>query len=949
MTSLRATLRLQFHPGFTLDDACELVDYCSALGISHLYASPLLKSRTDSTHGYDGVDPTRIDPQLGGEEALARLVERLHARDMGLIMDIVPNHLAIGHENPWWQDVLQMGQQSAHAHFFDIDWHSPDPALQGRMLLPLLGDTYGSVLRSGELQPGFDAELGELQVSYHEHRFPLAMHSLGPLLESAGASSLAALANALPLTVDEAESARAGVAELRTALQQWLTQSSARDALARVLADHDGSTPERAERLHALLERQWYRLAWWRAGNDELNWRRFFDVTELAGVRVELPDVFEAVHARVFDLIERGWVDGVRIDHVDGLADPRGYCLQLRTRLDELAARRPVTTRTSAPDRLPILVEKILAEDEQLHDDWGVDGDTGYAFMNSVNALQHRPDGEAPLAALWSSLSGRTADFSEETVRSRRLMLKSLLASEFEGTVRALRAVACSHPDHRDLTTGMIRRALRELVVQFGIYRTYADDHGRPVQDEPHFQRALKVARYCVEPPGQQVLDALECWLGSEAPVNFPEPERTARLRAITRFQQLTSPVAAKAVEDTAGYRCAVLLSRSDVGFEADTFSMSVERFHAANQDRHARFPHAMLTTATHDHKRGEDVRARLAALSEWASVYTEAVRQWFVDASALRGRTASTGGVTVMPADELMLYQILVGAWPLDLLPDDEAGMTAFAERIEAWQQKALREAKLNSHWLYTNEPYEQACRDFTRGLLTSPEMHELRHSIHGMAMRIAPTGAINSLVQTLLRMTAPGMPDLYQGTEYWDFSLVDPDNRRPVDFEARQRTLASSDSLVELQTHWQDGRIKQALIHGVLMLRQRYPVLFAEGEYLPLSVEGEGADQVVAFQRRHGQQQLVVVAARHAGTMSGEGLQIDPECWGRTRIRWFDESNMQVCRMPWKDWLTGRTIVLHCAESSLGRCMEQSVTLGRLLAELPFCLLVRDDAGDP
>ncbi|RKR04309.1 maltooligosyl trehalose synthase [Kushneria sinocarnis] len=952
MTSLRATLRLQFHPGFTLDDACELVEYCSALGVSHLYASPLLASRTDSTHGYDGIDPGRIDPQLGGEAALGRLIERLHAHDMGLIMDIVPNHLAIGHENPWWQDVLLMGEQSARAHCFDIDWRVPDPALNGRMLLPLLGDTYGVVLRSGELQPEFDAAAGVLQLRYHEHRFPLAMHSLGDILRAAGAESLAAQADALPLSPDEAERARSGVQGMRAELGQWLAGETAQRDLARVLVAYQGDTPEGAERLHALLERQWYRLAWWRTGNDELNWRRFFDITELAGVRVELPEVFEAVHARVFELIERGWVDGLRIDHVDGLADPRGYCRRLRARVDELAARRPATERSSAPARLPILVEKILAEDEQLHDDWGVDGDTGYAFMNSVNALQHDPRGEMPLATLWSSLSGRTADFRLETLRARRLMLGSLLASEFEGCIRALRAVAISHPASRDLTAGMIRRALRELVVQFGIYRTYADEHGRPAVDEPHFQRALKAARNCVEPPGQQVLDALEKWLGGEAPGDFDEPECTLRLRAITRFQQLTSPVAAKAVEDTAGYRSGVLLSRSDVGFEASTFAMSVAHFHAANLDRHARFPRAMLTTATHDHKRGEDVRARLAALSEWGSEYAEAVRHWFVDAGALRSQATPVidSGITPLPADELMLYQILAGAWPQELSPDDAAGLSEFADRIEAWQQKALREAKLTSHWLHPNTAYEQACRAFTRGLLTSPAGYPLRRSIHAMAMRIAPAGALNSLMQTLLRMTSPGVPDLYQGAEYWDLSLVDPDNRRPVDFAMRQRTLAGPQPLVELHKHWRDGHVKQALVHMLLLLRQRYPALLAEGDYQPLPAEGERADQVVAFRRRHGQQQLVVVAARHVGTLlEGETLQIDPKYWGRTRLRWFDESDMQICRMPWMDWLTGRTVTLRCAESSLGRSMEQSVTLGRLLTELPLCLLVRDDAGDP
>ncbi len=634
MNEILATVRLQFHRDFTLADAEQWVDYYASLGISHIYASPLQASRTGSTHGYDGIDPTRIDPELGGEAALERLVSRLRSRGMGLILDIVPNHLAVGgSQNRWWQDVLAWGKESPYADFFDIDFDHADSSLAGKLLVPFLGDPYAEILHSGELELSYDVDTAGFHVDYHEHRFPIDPRHYGDILRFAEHNVLheqAAFFDAL-LQRDDAYTA---ADDVRYQLNKVMESPAARQSLDELMPLFDGANPNGAIRLHNLLERQHYRLAWWRTASDEINWRRFFDVTELGGLRVEVPEVFEAVHALPFRLVEAGWIDGLRVDHVDGLADPRGYCLKLRQRLDELQAKRP----SDVPHQIALYVEKILGDGETLHDDWGVDGTSGYEFMNEVSGIQHDPTSVAPLRALWQEISGRDGDFSAEVRLARREILTSLLASEFNACANALHAVARAQLTSRDISLAAISRALEALIVHFPIYRSYADEAGRPEADAPFFAQAMRGARQALNPPDIAVLEALERWLGGEAPCDITkDDERRLRQRAIVRFQQLTSPVAAKAVEDTAGYRSAVLISRNDVGFDGEHFSHSPEHFHAANLRRAREFPRSMVTTATHDHKRGEDVRARLAALSEHATYFATQVEHWRRLAAPLR------------------------------------------------------------------------------------------------------------------------------------------------------------------------------------------------------------------------------------------------------------------------------------------------------------------------
>lgn len=884
MTIMTATLRLQFHKDFTLDDAVPLVPYFKQLGISHLYASPLLKARPGSMHGYDVVDPTTINPELGGETALRRLVAALRQHGMGLILDIVSNHMAVGGaHNPWWLDLLEWGRRSPYAEFFDIQWHSPDPLLEGQLLLPFLGSDYGVALQKAELPLRFDAETGQFYVEHYEHRFPICPLDYPALLGAADEPRLDEVSKRFSALRDQAD-AWDQAKVLRAELAALMLEQGMQASIDRALAHFDSATEAGFNRLHQLLERQHYRLASWRTAADDINWRRFFDVNELGGLRVERAAVFEATHGKIFQLVAEGLVDGLRIDHIDGLADPRGYCRKLRRRVNALLAQRPAEAALS---RLPIYVEKILGSGEHLHRDWGVDGTTGYEFMNQVSLLQHDPCGAAPLGLLWSELSGRTADFAEEALTARHLVLNGSLAGDFESVAQALLLVARCDLMSRDMTLGSIRRALQELIVHYPVYRTYIGPCGRPAEDEGFFQQAVEGARASLSEADWPALDYLQRWFGGQTWRQTPPGRQRKLLRyACIRFQQLTSPSAAKAVEDTAFYRSAMLLSRNDVGFETERFSGSPALFNEACTERLETFPRNLLATATHDHKRGEDTRARLAVLSERGAWYADQVRHWHDLAQPLRQSFGE--GQAPSGGDELMLYQAMIGSWPLGLKADDADGLGAFAERLYQWQQKALREAKLISSWAAPNEAYEKICKDFLEQLLLGEAGKPVREAMASAAQSLAPAGALNSLAQTLLRMTVPGIPDLYQGAEFWDFSLVDPDNRRPVDYHARAQALQASLSCEQLLADWQAGAIKQALVARVLHCREQHPELFGEGSYLPLQVTGEQADKVFAFARIKDRQQVIVIVPRLASGLlaDADSPLIAAQQWGDTHV---------------------------------------------------------------
>ncbi|UAW97741.1 malto-oligosyltrehalose synthase [Halopseudomonas nanhaiensis] len=924
MTDLRATIRLQFHKDFTLDDAVPLVDYFARLGISHVYASPLLTARPGSMHGYDVLDPTRINPELGGEPALERLVSELRKHNMGLILDIVSNHMAVGGSgNPWWLDVLEWGPMSPYAHFFDIQWQSLDPFMHDQLLVPFLRTDYGEVLSSGELKLHFDAEQGQFFAAHYDHRFPLFPPSYPGVLRASGNEALSTMAEKFQL-LDHSAGAWSTARALRKELAEVVSRESLQGAIEQALSHYEPTEASGRKALHALLERQYYRLASWRTAADDINWRRFFDINELGGLRVELPDVFEATHAKVFELVENGSIDGLRIDHVDGLANPRAYCRRLRRRVDSLRGAQ-------GSGHFPIYVEKIIGEGEALPTGWGVDGTTGYEFMNQVSLLQHDVGGREQLETLWNSLSGRPADFLEEVYEARKLVLAGSLAGDLESVAQGLLQIARFHIDTRDLTLGQIRRVLTELVAHFPVYRTYAGATGRSADDQRFFDMAKEGARRMLPEAEWPVLDQLDHWLGGEPLRRLPPGhERSLRNKVLVRFQQLTSPAAAKAVEDTACYRAGVLLSRYDVGFDPQHLGADAATFHEECQNRAQTFPDSMLTTATHDNKRGEDTRARLAVLSERAAWLAEKLQIWQGLAAPLRGEL--DGAPAPTPGDEAILYQSLLGSWSptLDVDDADDAdGIQAYLERLLGWQEKALREAKLISSWSSPNETYEQACRDFLTRLLTAAEGSELRREIALAVHSIAPAGALNGLVQTMLRLTVPGVPDLYQGCEFWDFNLVDPDNRRPVDFAARVAALQQTPAIDELLGTWRDGRIKQWLIHRILAIRAAQPQLFRHGAYVPLDVEGEHADRVVAFARRYEGDYLVTVVPRTVSTLLGDSPVplVPTERWGDTRVR---------LPSPMQD------NPLTCALSLNSiNPVDGCIAVGKVLAEFPVNLL--------
>jgi (1->4)-alpha-D-glucan 1-alpha-D-glucosylmutase len=827
MNPPRATYRLQFHRGFTFAQAAALVPYFASLGISHLYASPIMTARPGSMHGYDTIDPTRVNRELGGEEELKRLVRQLRRHELGLIVDIVPNHMAIGAGNVWWMDVLARGAHSRYAKYFDINWTPSDSLLRGKLLLPILGRPYAEALAAGEITLHV-ADGGQPVVRYFDHELPLA--------------------------------------------------SETRDAIVGdSLCDFTGHSPAARRRLNQLLERQHYRLAWWRCANDDINWRRFFDINELAAIRVEDEDVFEAVHGTIFRLYAEGVLDGLRIDHIDGLSRPGEYCRRLRRRLAALDKERPPDCPAGPAY---VVVEKILAHDEQLPASWETDGTTGYDFMDEVSALQHDGAGERPLTELWQRVSGRPGDFKSEEEEARREILRRSFSSQFEAMLDVFAKIAQGGIETRDISRAALRRCLTEILIHFPVYRIYAEPDRSSDRDRVFLSAAISGAAKSCLPGDKWLVALLGRWLIGER----IRPDADAlQAVALTQFQQLSAPLSAKAVEDTAFYRYGRLISRNDVGFDPGRFACSAAKFHERMQARTRSLPHALLATATHDHKRGEDVRARLAVLSETPDEWSAALGRW-ITASAERFRPGE-GKPFLDPADRTMLFQTLVGAWPLSLTLDDRSGLEHFAQRVIAWQQKSLREAKLRSDWSAPDETYERVAAEFVTALFTAPA--SLLAEVAAFARRISAAGAVNSLAQTLVKLTAPGVPDIYQGTELWDFSLVDPDNRAPVDFAARQQSLAAI-AATQLTQQWADGRIKQRLIAAVLASRKKLPELFSSGDYLPLRSEGALAAHVVAFARRGREAAALTVFCRHpARLLDGDsGIVISKKRWQDTRL---------------------------------------------------------------
>lgn len=906
----RATIRLQLHKEFGFDAAAAAVPYCAQLGVSHLYISPILVARPGSLHGYDVVDHGAINPELGGEAAFERLVEALRRHGLGLILDIVPNHMAVDRRNWRWLDVLENGPDSAQAGFFDIDWQTPDPALAGKVLVPVLGAPYGETLREAQITLQLDEAGGRIVAAYGDHVLPIRRDDYADTLRAAGQA--AALVGQLVASGDDAAAREAAWQKLVHAAR---SDPGVLDSLNGALAGY-ASDPAR---LHALLERQHYRLAWWRIAGDELNWRRFFDINELIAIRVDRPQVFDATHDIALRLYEAGLVDGLRVDHIDGLTDPAAYCRRLRR---ELSARQPRRPAEAADCPGYLIVEKILASGETLPEDWPVDGTTGYDFMNEVTALLHDADAAPALGQLWSSISGRPEDFEPEEEAARAEILERHFAGQFDAAARAFHCVARLELETRDYSRAGLRRALGALLRGFGRYRTYATPAGGHAGDHHALEEGRAKARHGLGAADRPALDWIVDFLGRPY-------RRQEEGRAAIRFQQLSAPLAAKAVEDTAFYRYGRLLSRNDVGSDAARLGGSPADFHRVIRERAARHPATLLATATHDHKRGEDVRARLAVLADLPSLWTRTVHDWL----SMNGRLRPEG---FAPADEYLLYQTLVGAWPLGLRPDDSIGLSAFADRVAQWQSKALREAKLRSSWAAPETAYEAVAERHLGSLLDPGRSARFLAKLYDFVETIAPAGAANGLAQALLRCTVPGVPDLYQGTEFWDFSLVDPDNRRPVDFAARASALSADGDAAGLLESWRSGAVKQAVVATALRLRRSMPQLFASGSFDQLSIKGRFPDRVYGFVRRAGADCILVAVNRLCGAaLAGQALPLPlPDSWDDTRII----LPLDLAGRSWQDSLSGRT-----ADRP-----DLELPARQLFSRLPVALLVARNGGE-
>ncbi|MFB9947649.1 malto-oligosyltrehalose synthase [Rhizobium puerariae] len=842
-----ATYRIQFRNGMTFDRAAVLVPYLKRLGISHLYASPVFAATSGSTHGYDIVDAGEIDPAIGGREGFDRLVKALKAEGLGLLLDIVPNHMAASLENPWWRDVIENGEKSRYARHFDIDWSR-------RLTLPFLRDTFETVLNAGEISVRPDPKTGKPSLACCGTFYPLAPASYagreGEVLRSAGSAAIA--------------------------------------------------------RLHDL---QPYRLMSWREAPRDLSYRRFFEIAGLVGVRVEDGSVFDDTHRLVLELVRTGAVDGLRIDHVDGLADPGRYLERLR--------------HEAGPDCY-IVVEKILGEGERLPPGWPVSGTTGYEFIATLSNMLVDGGNLDTLRETYSRCIGRPVDMEAGLRDAKLLMVDNNFAGEVAALLKLALQIGRAEDRESTLSEAVVQAALRELLVAFPVYRTYGTQAGLPQRDREILSKVLETVRNGPDTPDARALAFLERILTGDV-------EQAAAGRASifrTRFQQLTGPLMAKSVEDTLFYRHHALLALNEVGAEPLARSLSLDRFHTDMRTRLEREPDALSGTSTHDTKRGEDTRARLYAISEAPELWAGAVARWRdMNRAAI---TALDDGPAPEPAVEWMLYQALAGAWPVDLHPGNAEGLKALEERFAAYVEKALREAKLRTSWGNVNEAYETAVIAYARNLL-SPANRVFLTDFADTLHPFIRAGLVNGITQTIVKLAAPGVPDIYQGSEGLDLSLVDPDNRREPDFEMLRKQLSERGELRSApEMEWRSGRLKQHVVAALLHLRQEAPTLFRKGEYVALQVEGPRAEHILAFARAESDDALIVIAPRLVfSALQMEPATHRPEGWAMTEVALSEK----FANRRYRDICTGKPIDV------TGR-----VAIGEVFADHPFALLLAE-----
>jgi (1->4)-alpha-D-glucan 1-alpha-D-glucosylmutase len=893
MKPLIATYRLQFREGMDFRCAAKLAPYLAKLGVSHLYASPLLLASPGSTHGYDVVSYDTIEPALGGEEGFQELTEALHREGLGLILDFVPNHMGANPFNPWWREVLEWGTQSSRSSYFDIDWSAP------KLLIPVLGEPYGFVLASGGFGLHFDTESGGINFTVGDLWLPLSPPTYAVLLARAH-SEFEDLANRFAIA--SPETADALKVELASRAEDAAKLGVLLNALRDTVADQNA--------VHGLHEAQVWRLAYWRAARETLTYRRFFEMADLVGVRMEQPSVFEETHRLIVEFVVAGAIDGLRLDHVDGLADPVDYFRKIRD--------------ATGPENI-LLVEKIVGAAEALRSDWPIQGTTGYEFIRSLGGILTSPEGECALTTAYQDFIAEALEYESLLAATKRHVFVRNLAGELDVLTSLAFQLAQADLATRDFGRDTLRRAIIEMAVSLPVYRTYVDVEGPRQEDEKLIALAQGKAKATREVEDEGAIDFIaRIWR-----LDLVDPTvRAEALSFATRLQQTTGPLMAKAVEDTLFYRYNRLIALNEVGGSPDAFGSTLESFHAEMQARCTQQPHGLLATSTHDTKRGEDARARLYALSEAPEEWAKRVTYWSEMNAPLRA--VGTGDRSPTANDEWMFYQALAGTWPLQLNIRDTEAVGELADRLAAFMLKAIREAKVRTSWTAPDEVYEQAVESFVRATLAPSS--EFLGNFHLEQARLEVTGALNSFAQTLMKLTAPGVPDIYQGAELWDLSLVDPDNRRLVDFEARRRLLEADASrrAADLLTDWRSGAIKLSILHKVLGVRREAPSLFTEGTYMPLEASGGHADRVVAFLRSEGERGAITIVPVRTGPLlrDSEFPLVEAAAWDDTSVALPQDRTGRT----WRNVFTGE----------IASPQSDHLNLADVLGRFPVALLV-------
>lgn len=953
-----ATYRLQFNPHFTFRDAAKIVPYLSSLGISHCYASPYLRARPGSLHGYDIIDHNSLNPEIGTPEDFEQFLTELKRHGMRQILDIVPNHMGVmGADNSWWLDVLENGEASNYADFFDIDWDPIKDELQGKVLVPVLGEQYGNVLERGEIKLAFDTERGEFSLFYFQHRFPLDPKEYPRVLgfEIARLQELFDPSNEDLLELQSIITAFKNLPERRgTTPEQRAERNREKEVQKRRLAalsarsdqiktflietaDKINGTPADSrsfDAIHELIKAQPYRFAQWRVAADDINYRRFFDINDLAALRTENEAVFNETHKLILDLVKRGDLDGLRVDHPDGLYDPARYFEQLRGRLQN--------EPDSEGHEAYLVVEKILIGKERLRKQWPIDGTTGYEFANLVNGLFIDPSSARTLERIYKNFTGVSTEFRDLVYECKKLILKIVLASELNVLANLLSRIALASRYTCDFTLNSLRSSVAEIVASFPVYRTYVNAPEVSEEDRGYVQQAVSSAKRRSKAADLSVFDFVQRILLIDVYGSDQGWYKQAVLRFSMKFQQLTSAVMAKGLEDTAFYRYNRLVSLNEVGGDPGKFGTTIEEFHRANLERLSCWPDSMLASSTHDSKRSEDVRARVDVLSEIPLEWLRHLRRW---RDWNRGKKSPFDGIPAPTRnDEYLFYQTLVGTWPSQQ-PDDSE-WTQFTDRIQQYMLKAIREAKEHTSWANSNADYENALARFVAEVLKRDRHNRFLPDFSEFAARVARVGTFNSLSQTLLKLTAPGVPDIYQGNDLLQFSLVDPDNRQPVDYAKRKALLANlindtKENLSKPQLEELLKRPETAKLYvswKTLQFRKQQAALFQRGSYLPVSAAGAKADNVVAFERQAEGRSALVVVPRLCGHLLSETNETicKDEIWEDTVIAIPDTS--ASC---YHNLFTGECLPVK--ETSLAN-NRSSIAVAALFRSFPVALLVNE-----